>query len=352
MFVSEPPTRAPQPEGLLIDLRRLIDANRARAVTAVNVELVLLYWSVGNRIHAEILGEQRADYGAEIVATVSRELSVAYGRGFTPKALWRMVQCAQAFPDPAAVRALANRLTWSHLVELLPLERPLQREFYAQMCRLEGWSVRVLRERIGGMLYERTALSREPETIVAAELARLRGEDHVSAAMVLKDPYLLDFLGLPATFSEADLEAAILRELESFLIELGGGFCFVERQKRMSIGDDDYYLDLLFYHRRLRRLVAVELKLGRFTARDKGQVELYLRWLELYERMNGEEPPIAILLCAGRNQEQVELLELDASGIHVAEYLTVLPPREVLEERLRASYQAAERVVEAAERET
>jgi predicted nuclease of restriction endonuclease-like (RecB) superfamily len=350
MSVSEPPTLVSKPEGLLIDLRRLIDTNRARAVTAVNVELVLLYWSVGNRIHAEILGEQRADYGAEIVATVSRELSVAYGRGFTAKALWRMVQCAQAFPDPAAVRALANRLTWSHFVELLPLERPLQREFYAQMCRLEGWSVRVLRERIGGMLYERTALSREPETIVTAELARLRGEDHVSPAMVMKDPYLLDFLGLPATFSEADLEAAILRELESFLIELGGGFCFVERQKRMSIGDDDYYLDLLFYHRRLRRLVAVELKLGRFTARDKGQVELYLRWLVRYERMSGEEPPIAILLCAGRNQEQIELLELDASGIHVAEYLTVLPPREVLEQRLRASYEAAERVVDDAGR--
>lgn len=343
---SDPTLPAAQRGMLIADLRDLIESSRQRAASAVNVELVVLYWSIGMRIHAEILGGERGDYGAEIVATVSRELTLAYGRGFTAKALWRMVQCAQAFPEVERLRAIATRLTWSHLVELLPLDRPLQREFYAEMCRLEGWSVRVLRERIAGMLYERTALSREPEETVRAELARLRGEDHLTPAMVLKDPYLLDFLGLPASFSEADLEAAILRELEAFLVELGGGFCFVERQKRMSIGDDDYYLDLLFYHRRLRRLVAVELKLGRFTARDKGQVELYLRWLDRHERLPGEEPPMAILLCASRNTEQVELLELDASGIHVAEYLTVLPPRDVLEERLRASYRAAERAIE------
>lgn len=336
---------------LIADLRRLIESSRQRAASAVNVELVVLYWSIGRRIHSELLGEQRADYGEEIVSTLSRELTAAYGRGFSDKSLWRMIRCAQVFSDGEQVRELAIRLSWSHFTELLPLDRPLQREFYAEMCRLEGWSVRVLRERIAGMLYERAALSREPEETVRAELARLRGEDHLTPSMVLKDPYLLDFLGLPASFSEADLEAAILRELESFLVELGGGFCFVERQKRLPIGDDDYYLDLLLYHRRLRRLVAVELKLGRFTARDKGQVELYLRWLDRHERLHGEEPPMAILLCAGRNAEQVELLELDASGIHVAEYLTVLPPRDVLEKRLRASYQAAERAIADAPRE-
>jgi hypothetical protein len=158
---------------------------------------------------------------------------------------------------------------------------------------------------------------------------------------VFRDPYVLDFLGLPTDFSEGELEAAILRELEAFLLELGQGFSFIARQKRMSIGPDDYYLDLLFFHRPLRALVAIELKLGRFDARDKGQMELYLRWLDRNERQLGENAPLGLILCADRNEEQVELLELTDGSVRVATYLTELPPREVLERKLVESIEHA-----------
>ena len=163
----------------------------------------------------------------------------------------------------------------------------------------------------------------------------------MSPDLVFRDPYVLDFLGLPADFSEAELEAAILRELEAFLLELGQGFSFIARQKRMSIGADDYYLDLLFFHRPLRALVAIELKLGRFDARDKGQMELYLRWLDKHERQPNENPPLGLILCADKNEEQIELLELTEGSVRVASYLTELPPRELLERKLLESIEHA-----------
>lgn len=187
------------------------------------------------------------------------------------------------------------------------------------------------------MLFERTALSRKPETLAQQELSALREEDRMTPDLVFRDPYILDFLQLKDTYSENDLEVAILREIEQFLLELGAGFTFVARQKRMVIGNEDFYLDLLFFHRKLRRLIAIELKIGHFKAEYKGQMELYLRWLEKYEREKGEERPLGLILSAGANQEQVSLLELDRSGIHVAEYLTELPPRELLEQKLKAA---------------
>ena len=152
--------------------------------------------------------------------------------------------------------------------------------------------------------------------------------------MLLKDPYVLDFLGLQDRYLEKDLEDAILHELENFLLELGAGFTFVARQKRLQIDNDDFYIDLLFYNRRLKRLVAIDLKLGDFKSADKGQMELYLRWLAKHEQEPGEAAPLGIILCSGKKQEQIELLELDASGIHVAEYLTELPPKAVLQQKL------------------
>jgi predicted nuclease of restriction endonuclease-like (RecB) superfamily len=225
-------------------------------------------------------------------------------------------------------------LTWTHFVALIPIKDVLAREFYAQMCRIERWSVRALRSRIDSMLFERTALSRKPAKLAEQELKALREDDQITPDLVFRDPYVLDFLGLADTYSEKDLEAAILREIESFLLELGAGFAFVARQKRITLDGDDYYIDLLFYHRRLRRLVVIELKLGEFKPADTGQVELYLRWLDRHERQAGEEAPLALILCAGAKRETVEYLDLGRSGIHVAEYLTELPPRELLARRL------------------
>ena len=175
------------------------------------------------------------------------------------------------------------------------------------------------------MLYERTALSKQPDELVREELATLRSRGTVSPALVLKDPYVLDFLGITDRFLERDVEDAILRELEAFLLELGVGFSFVARQKRIQLDGNDFYIDLLFYNRKLKRLVVVELKQGSFKAEYKGQMELYLRWLARYEREEGEGSPLGIILCAGKDTEEIELLELDSVGIHVAEYLTVLP---------------------------
>lgn len=246
-----------------------------------------------------------------------------------------MVKFAVTFPDDEIVATLSRQLSWSHFVLLLGMKDPLQREYYAQMAGIDRWSVRTLRERIGSMLYERTALSREPETLIEQELDALRDAQRMSPALVMRDPYVLDFLDLRDTWQESDLEAAIVREMESFLLELGAGFTFVARQKRIQIDDDDFYLDLLFYNRKLRRLVAVELKVDEFKAAYKGQMELYLRWLDKFEREPEEAAPLGIILCAGKKSEQIELLELDQSGIHVADYLTALPPRAVLIERLQ-----------------
>ena len=270
-----------------------------------------------------------------------------FGRGFERKNLHRMMQFAEAFPDEAIVATLWRQLSWSHFRELLPLAKPHQREFYAEMCRIEGWRVRTLHERIESMLYERTALSRQPDELVKQELALLRNRGDVTPAMLLKDPYILDFLGLSDRFLERDLEDAILRELETFLLEMGSGFSFVARQKRIQLDGEDFYIDLLFYNRKLKRLIVVELKHGSFKPEYKGQMELYLRWLAKHETEAGEESPLGIILCAGKNTEQIELLELGSAGIHVAEYLTVLPPPAVLREKLHRAIETARTRIEA-----
>jgi predicted nuclease of restriction endonuclease-like (RecB) superfamily len=326
---------------LLNDLKQVIELSRAHAASAVNAALVARNWRLGRRILEDILAHERAGYGEEIVATLSRRLSTEYGKGFSRDALFRMVQCAQAFPDEVIVATLSRQLGWSHFVELLALEPPLKRDFYAEVCRIERWSVRMLRSKIDGRLFERTAISKRPALLASQEISSLRQQDQLSPDLVFKDPYLLDFLGLKDTYSESDLETAILRELESFMLELGTDFTFVARQKRMTIDGEDYYLDLLFYHRRLRRLVAIELKLGRFQAADKGQMELYLRWLDKNGRCPGEESPIGLILCADKSEEHVSLLRLEDSGIRVAQYVTELPPREVLERKLHEAIRAA-----------
>lgn len=326
---------------LLTDIRALIGSARDQVAQAVNAGLVRLYWSVGQRIRQDILSEKRAEYGQRIVQTLSGKLTREYGQGFGRQNLFSMVRFAEVFPDAKIVQTLSGQLGWSHFVELISMADPLKREFYAEMCRLERWSVRVLRMKIGGMLYERTALSRKPAKLAAIEIKKLREEDRLTPDLVFRDPYFLDFLGLKGAYQEKDLEAAILREMESFILELGVGFTFVARQKRMKVGGNDYYLDLLFYHRKLKRLVAIELKLDKFRPEFKGQMELYLRWLEKHEQESGEAPPVGLILCAARNHEEVELLQLDKSGIRVAEYMTELPPRKVLEKKFHNAIRLA-----------
>lgn len=335
------PVAGSSPAGLVNDVRELILSARQTVARGVNAALVGLHWQIGRRIHQDILNSKRAEYGEEILPTLSAKLVPDFGQGFSPRNLARMISFAEVFPDEKIVATLSRELGWSHFVELLPLKKHLKREFYAEMCRIERWSVRLLRQKISGMLYERTALSKKPDKLAAMELQKLRAEDKLTPDLVFRDPYFLDFLGLKGAYSEKDLETAILRELERFLVELGGDFAFLARQKRIVVDGEDFYLDLLFYHRRLRRLVAVDLKLGRFAPADSGQMEFYLRWLKKHEMRPGEEEPLGLILCAEKSDERVELLELESRGIRIAEYLTELPPKEVLERQLHETVRLA-----------
>ncbi|GBE04141.1 hypothetical protein BMS3Abin09_01067 [bacterium BMS3Abin09] len=316
------------------DIRNMIEESRSSVALSVNAALTMLYWRIGKRVNEEVLKGERANYGEKIVSTLSRQLVLDYSNNFSEKNLRRMIQFADVFPSEEIVVSLIRQLSWTHFLALIPLKESIQRDFYAEMCRVEGWSVRALRQKIDSMLYERTALSKKPEELAKIELNELREQDRLSPDMVFRDPYFLDFLGLKDRYMEKDLEDAILRDMESFLLELGAGFTFLARQKRIQIDNDDFYIDLLLYNRKLKRLIAIDLKLWDFKAKYKGQMELYLRWLDKYERESDEEPPLGIILCAGKKHEQIELLELNQSGIHVAEYLTVLPPREMLQKKL------------------
>lgn len=331
---------------LVADLKELIQDARRRTARKVNAELSLLYWNVGTRIRTEILEEARAAYGQEIVKTLAKQLNKEFGRGWSKRQLDYCLRFAEIYPDQNIVHTLCAQLSWSHIRQIIYLEDDLKRQFYTEMCQLENLSVRQLAERTQSMLYERTAISKKPEETIRADLEKLREEKAVSPDLLLKDPYVLDFLGLNDRYLEKNLEDAILRELEQFLLELGAGFTFVARQKRIQLDDDDFYLDLLFYNRKLKRLVVIDLKLGNFKAEYKGQMELYLRWLARHETEPGEEMPIGIILCTGKKAQQIELLELDKSGIHVAEYLTVLPPRAELEAKLQRSLETAQRRLE------
>ncbi|MBI5546986.1 MAG: DUF1016 domain-containing protein [Deltaproteobacteria bacterium] len=317
------------------DLGEMIERSRHQVAHAANAAMTALYWEIGARIRTEVLKDRRAVYGQRVISVVGRKLEAQYGRSFGEKSLRRMVQFAEAFPDREIVATLWRQLGWAHFRELVPLKDETKREFYAEMCRVERWSVRQLRQKVQSMLFERTALSKKPDKLIRKELEALRKNDEVTPELVFQDPYLLDFLGLEDAFSEEDLEAALLRDVERFLLELGTGFAFVARQKRIAVDGDDYYIDLLFYHRRMRRLVVVELKIGEFQPADAGQVTFYLRWVDKNERLPGEESPVAIILCAGKKQETVEYLDLGKEGIHVAEYLTELPSRETLRAKLR-----------------
>ena len=333
---------------LMNDLRHIIDETRSVVASTVNAALTMLYWRVGQRVLKEILVDERAEYGRQIVVTLSRQLVIDYGNGFNDKNLRRMMQFAEVFSDEQIVTTLLRQLSWSHFISLIPLKDSIKRDFYAEMCRIEKWNVRTLRKKIDLMLFERTALAKKPEAVIEAEIANLRKEDKLTPDLVFRDPYVLEFLNLNDRYLEVDIEDAIMREMEQFLLELGVGFTFVARQKRIVVDGIDFRLDLLFFHRRLQRLVAIDLKLGTFLPEYKGQMELYLRWLDKYERQVNEESPIGLILCAGKSEECIELLELGKSGIHVADYLTALPSKELLQEKLQKAIERARKRLEVA----
>lgn len=339
-------TKTLTPKRLLTDLRGLIAEARQDVARQVNSALVLLYWRIGQRIRMDILNEKRAVYGEKIVAELGAKLALEFGRGFSRRNLFNMIRFAEVFPNIKIVQALTAQLGWTHFASIIYLDDSLKRDFYAEICRIEKWSTRTLANKIQGMLFERTALSRKPKSLIRHELNQLREKDKLTPDLVFRDPYFLDFLGLKDRYIEKDVEDAIMREMENFILELGVGFTFVARQKRIQVDGDDFYLDLLFYHRRLRRLVAIDLKLGDFRPGDKGPMELYLRWLKRYEMQPDEAEPIGLILCAGRKQEQIELLELEKSGIRVASYWTKVLPRDLLRKKLhQAIILARERLV-------
>ena len=327
-------------KNLYADIRQLVIEARSSVAKQVNQTLTITYWQIGKRVSTEILDSNRAEYGKQVLQQLSQQLSDEFGKGFTYSSLTRMVKFYKAFPEEQIIATLSQQLSWSHFVELLKLENAIQREFYARMSHHEGWSVRTLRQRMDGMLFERSAIAKQPEQVIRQELAKLEQSDS-SLALHLKDPYLLDFLDLQDNFSEKDLENAILHKLEHFILELGSDFAFMARQKRLQIGGNDYYLDLLFYHRKLKRLVLIELKLGEFKPEHKGQVELYLKWLAKHEQQVDENPPIAILLCSSKDKEVIELMELEQDAIHVSEYWLQLPPKEVLQAKLHKAIEEA-----------
>ncbi len=320
---------------LISDLYELIEQAQAKVVAQVNSGITLLFWQVGKRINDHVLQNERAEYGKEIVVTVSRQLESKYGRQFEARNLRRMLQFAQEFHDFEIVVTLSPQLSWSHFIALLPIKKADARIFYATRIAEENWSVRHARKQIEAKVFERTLIADSQLT-----------EKTNLPQTVFKDPYFFDFLGLTDAYLEDELESAILGELESFILELGNGFTFVERQKRMIIDGEDFHLDLLFYHRKLKRLVAIDLKIGKFKASHKGQMELYLKWLDRYDRQEGENAPIGLILCAETSREQVELLEMQKDGIMVAEYWTELPPKKKLEQRLHLALENAKERLE------
>ena len=307
------------------DIAQLIERSQQQVVVHANSTLTQLFWQIGNRINKEILKNKRANYASSIVSTLSTQLVNQYGKNFELRNLRRMMQFAEQFLDFDIVVPLTQQLSWSHFVELLPLKNYDAKLFYANAVVTQRLGVRELRKQINTKSFERTSIANFQVI-----------KQNVIPENTFKDPYLLDFLGLQNTFLEKDLESAILRELESFILELGKGFAFVERQKRIIIDEEDFHLDLLFYHRSLKRLVAIELKLGKFEASFKGQMELYLKWLNKYEKEEGENAPIGLILCSESSREQVELLEMHKDGIMVAEYWTELPSKNELERKLHS----------------
>lgn len=332
-----------EPENMLYtDVCSIIDDARHRVATYVNSEACLMNWHVGKRIKEDVLYNQRAEYGKQILKRLSEQLIDRNGSGWGFQKLQHCVRAAYTFSEDEIMYATRTQLSWTHLRSLMAVDDSLARQFYMEMCRLEHWNTRTLDAKIDGQLYERTAISRRPEDVIKAELEKVKDENELVPDMVFRSSYFLDLLGLPDIFSESDLENAILTQIQQFLKEFGSDFAFLDRQKRIPVDGVDYHLDLLFYHRGLRRLVAVDLKLGKFKPAYEGQMLLYLRYLNRHDRKEGEESPIGLILCSEGNTEHIEYLMLDEdSPIKVAQYYTKLPDKKLLSEKLQKAIAVA-----------
>ena len=305
------------------NVAQIIENRKFNAVSAANSQVVLMFWEIGNYINSAILGMERADYGKKILSTVSTKLAVDYGNAFVEANLYRMKRFAMVFSDINSIVEFLPFLSWSHFCEIMRIKDEQARLYYAKDAAERQLGIRELRQQIARKPFERQ------------EIANMQLTENSKVPFnVFKDPYLLNTLGLKDNFLEADLENAILLELEKFILEFGSGFAFMERQKRIIIDGDDFKIDLLFFHRDLRCLVAIDLKTGKFKPKYKGQMELYLKWLDRYERKEGENVPVGLILCTEASRNQIELLELDKAGIAVAEYWTNLPPKNLLEKKL------------------
>ena len=315
-------------------ITELIENAKNNVVRNVNKELVLLYWNIGDIIQKVILKNERGDYGKEVIIDLSKQLIAKHGKGYSKSNLLHFIRFSEIFLDKGIVYTLCRLFSWSHFRILMYIKDDLKREFYIEMCKMEKWSVRTLKSKIDDMLFERTAIAKKPDKQIRQEIEKINKDMPLNPEIVFKEPYFLEFLGLKDTYNEKDIESAILHELQNFIIELGSDFAFLARQKRISVDNEDYYIDLLFYHRRMKRLVVIDLKLGKFKPAYKGQMELYLRWLEKYEMRTGEESPVGLILCAEKASEHIELLMLEKSNIKVAQYLMELPPKKLLKEKL------------------
>jgi predicted nuclease of restriction endonuclease-like (RecB) superfamily len=316
------------------DVCQIIEGTRYRIATTVNAEACLMNWNIGKRIKDDVLYNQRAEYGKEIIKNLAIQLTERYGKGWSIYKLQHCVRSAYTFSEEEIVYAVRTQLTWTHLRSLMGLEDELKRKFYLEMARIEHWDTRTLDQKIDGLLYERTALSRKPEDLIKQELSKIQETNTLTPDVVFRSSYFLDVLGLADTYSEKDLEDTILLNLQSFIKEMGNDFAFLDRQKRITVDAVDYKIDLLFFHRGLKRLVAIDLKLGKFKPEHEGQMLLYLRYLNKNERKEGEESPIGLILCSEGNTEHIEYLMLEDSDIKVAQYYTQLPDKKLLSEKL------------------
>ncbi len=323
-------------ERLFADVCEIIKQAKSRIATYVNTEVCLTNWYVGKRIKEDVLYNQRAEYGKQIVKNLAIRLTSIYGSGWGYEKLKHCVRSAYLFSEEEIRYAVSTQLTWTHLRLLMSIKDELARSFYMEMCRLEHWDTRTLGKKIDGQLYERTAISRKPEEVIRQELDTVKETNQLVPDMVFRSSYFLDMLGLPDIFSEKDLESAILSQIQLFIKELGTDFAFLDRQRRITVDAVDYYIDLLFYHRGLKRTIAIDLKLGKFKPEYEGQMMLYLRYLNKNDRREGEEAPIGLILCSEGNTEHIEYLMLDEdSPIKVAQYYTKLPDKELLSEKLQ-----------------
>lgn len=338
-----------QDESILFsDVCGIIDNARKHIAIYVNSEICLTKWYVGKRIKEDVLYNQRAEYGKQVVKNLALKLTEKYGNGWSDRSLLHCIRAAYTFTEEEIVYAVRRQFTWTHIRSLMFIEDSLARQFYMEMCRIEHWDTRTLNAKIDAQLFERTAISRKPEELIKQELSQLKEKDVLQPDFVFRSSYFLDMLGLPDIFTEKDLESTIVSQMQEFICELGTDFAFLGRQKRITIDSVDYYIDLLFYHRSLHRLVAIDLKLGKFKPEYEGQMLLYLRYLDKNERKQGEESPIGLILCSEGNTEHIEYLMLDDnSPIKVAQYYTQLPDKKLLAEKLqRAIAIAREHYVE------